>query len=230
MSAPWFDCRGLAAGYHNHPVVRDFDLSVERGEVVALLGPNGAGKTTLLLALAGLLPRLGGRISLGAHPLPSSAAAVNRRGVLLVPDDRSLFSSLTVAENLRLADRSGEGTAAVVELFPELTPRLRTAAGMLSGGEQQMLAIGRALVQKPQVLLIDELSMGLAPLLVSRILEALQAVARTGVAIVLVEQHVRSALECADRAVVLVRGRRRLEAPAASLRADLAVLEEAYLS
>jgi branched-chain amino acid transport system ATP-binding protein len=205
-------------------------VDVEEGEIVALLGPNGAGKTTLLLSVAGLLPRLGGSVSLDGRPLPTSAAAVNRHGAVLVPDDRSLFGSLTVAENLRLADRAGTGTAAVVALFPELAPRLHVAAALLSGGEQQMLAIARALVQKPRVLLVDELSMGLAPMLVTRILDALHTVAMTGVAIVVVEQHVRAALEHADRAIVLVRGEIQLEAPARALRAEPGLLHEAYLS
>ena len=230
MSATGLECRGVAAGHAGHPVVRDFDLVVRAGEMVALLGPNGAGKTTLLQSIAGLLPRLGGTVCLDGHPLPSSAAAVRRRGVFLVADDRALFPSLSAADHLRLAARDATASAAVTDLFPELVPRLEVAAGMLSGGEQQMLAIGRALAQRPRFLLVDELSMGLAPMLVGRILDALRTVAAGGVGIVVVEQHVRRALEHADRGVVLVRGRVVLAAAAEQLVADVHALEHAYLS
>jgi branched-chain amino acid transport system ATP-binding protein len=226
-------CEGLDAGYGDTSVVRGFDFELEAGEVVALLGPNGAGKTTILLSLAGLLPSLGGSTWCRGHDVTTlGAAKVSRRGLVLVPDDRSLFTTLTVRENLSLARRrDGPSEGDVLAYFPQLRDRLRVPAGALSGGEQQMLAIGRALMQRPQVLLIDELSMGLAPIVVERLLPVLRQVATdTGAGVLFVEQHVGLALGTADRAVVLVHGRTVLTDSAASLLADPARLEQAYLS
>ncbi|MCH5644639.1 ATP-binding cassette domain-containing protein [Gordonia sp. ABSL49_1] len=229
------ECHGLDAGYaRSSPCVRGLDLAVERGEVVALIGPNGAGKTTLLTTLAGLLPRLGGTVVVGGTELGSgSTRAAVRAGLVLVPDDRSLFRRLTTVQNLRLATRRHGHTEAieqVLEYFPALRNRLKVDAGQLSGGEQQMLAIGRALLQRPKVLLIDELSMGLAPVVVESILPVLREVAASdGTAIVLVEQHVRLALEVADRGIVLVHGEIRLEDSAAALASDVGRIERTYL-
>lgn len=230
------ECHGLDAGYaRSSPCVRGLDLAVEHGEVVALIGPNGAGKTTLLTTLAGLLPRLGGTVAVGGTELGSgSTRAAVRAGLVLVPDDRSLFRRLTTMQNLRLATRRRQGRAEaieqVLEYFPALRTRLKVDAGQLSGGEQQMLAIGRALLQRPKVLLIDELSMGLAPVVVESILPVLREVAASdGTAIVLVEQHVRLALEVADRGIVLVHGEIRLEDSAAALASDVGRIERAYL-
>ncbi|HVW43566.1 MAG TPA: ABC transporter ATP-binding protein [Amycolatopsis sp.] len=226
-------CRGLDAGYvGGRPVVRNFALELQAGEVTALLGPNGAGKTTVLLTLSGLLPRLAGEVELGGTALGSgSARRAARAGVVLVPDDRSLFTGLTVRENLGLCRRRGGVTVDdIVEFFPPLGKRLGVTAGNLSGGEQQMLAIGRALMLQPKVLLIDELSMGLAPVVVEDLLPVVRRVATdTGAAVVLVEQHVRLALEIADKAVVLVHGEAVLDTDAAALRADPAILENAYM-
>lgn len=225
-------CRGVDAGYHGIPVVRGFDLEVAEGEVMALLGPNGAGKTTVLLTLAGLLPSIAGEVQLGEEPVPSGKRAVaSRRGLVLVPDDRSLFTTLTTRENLELGGRKGGRTVdEIVDLFPGLGGRLSVQAGMLSGGEQQMLAIGRALMQGPRVLLIDELSMGLAPIVVESLLPVLRQVAgETGAAVILVEQHVGLALKTADRAVVLVHGEIALSGGADALAANPAALEQAYL-
>jgi branched-chain amino acid transport system ATP-binding protein len=226
-------CEGVDAGYtKGRPVVRGFDLELLPGEVTALLGPNGAGKTTVLLTLAGLLPSLGGAVSLGGRQVRSGRArAVARMGLVLVPDDRSLFTQLTVRDNLTLARRRGGSTVdQVLDFFPALGKRLKVAAGMLSGGEQQMLALGRALIQDPRVLLIDELSMGLAPVIVEELLPIVRRIADgTGAAVVLVEQHVRLALEVADRAVVLVHGETILTGPATTLAADPTLLERAYL-
>ncbi|MEO9329031.1 ABC transporter ATP-binding protein [Gordonia aurantiaca] len=231
------ECRNLDAGYsRGAPCVHGLDFSVDAGEVIALLGPNGAGKTTLLTTLAGLLPRLGGEVTLAGKQLKSGdARAAVRAGLVLVPDDRALFRRLTTRQNLHLATRlRGKARATAVDAvlghFPSLTRRLSVAAGDLSGGEQQMLAIARALLQNPKVLLIDELSMGLAPIVVETILPVLRDVADTDrTAVVLVEQHVRLALDVADRAVVLAHGEMVLEDSAAALASDIGRVEEAYL-
>jgi branched-chain amino acid transport system ATP-binding protein len=226
-------CEGVDAGYtKGRPVVRGFDLKLPPGEVTALLGPNGAGKTTLLMTLAGLLPRLGGSVALDGREIRGGRAReAARRGLVLVPDDRSLFTQLTVRDNLTLARRRrGSSVDQVLDFFPALGKRLKVAAGMLSGGEQQMLALGRAMIQDPRVLLIDELSMGLAPVIVEELLPVVRRIAEdTGAAVVLVEQHVRLALGVADRAVVLVHGATVLSGSAARLAADPGLLERAYL-
>ncbi|MCT9076184.1 ABC transporter ATP-binding protein [Streptomyces fulvoviolaceus] len=226
-------CEGVDAGYAKGlPVVRSFDLKLLRGEVTALLGPNGAGKTTLLMTLAGLLPRLGGTVALDGRQIRGGRAReAARRGLVLVPDDRSLFTQLTVRDNLTLARRRhGSTVDQALDFFPALGKRLKVAAGMLSGGEQQMLALGRAMIQDPRVLLIDELSMGLAPVIVEELLPVVRRIAEgTGTAVVLVEQHVRLALEVADQAVVLVHGETVLSGSAARLAADPELLERAYL-
>ena len=224
-------CRALDAGYRGTPVVRDFELDLAEGQVMALLGPNGAGKTTLLLTMCGLLPSIGGQVVLDGTAVPSGRPMVAaKRGLVLVPDDRSLFTALTSKENLQLGSRRGGPTLdEVVDLFPGLARRLDVRAGMLSGGEQQMLAIGRALMQGPRVLVIDELSMGLAPIVVESLLPVLRTVADGGAAVLLVEQHVGLALQVADHAAVLVHGKVVLSGEADALAADEAALEEAYL-
>ena len=224
-------CRHLVAGHAGVPVIRGLDLVARAGTVLAVLGPNGAGKTTLMLTLAGLLPRLGGAVSLDDAELPrGKPRTANRRGLVLVPDDRALFTSLTVAENLGVARRGGTNLDEVVDLFPALGARRNVAAGSLSGGEQQMLAVARALLQKPKVLLIDEMSMGLAPVIVEKLLPIVRRVAdHSGTTVVLVEQHVRLALEVADDAIVLVRGQVTLQGPAAELAREPDRLEAAYL-
>ncbi|WP_326818580.1 ATP-binding cassette domain-containing protein [Streptomyces sp. NBC_01762] len=226
-------CEGLEAGYtKGQPVVRGFDLRLRPGEVTALLGPNGAGKTTLLLTLAGLLPSLGGALSLGGESVRGGRAReMARRGLVLVPDDRALFTQLTVRDNLTLARRRGGSTLEqVLDYFPALGKRLGVAAGLLSGGEQQMLALGRALIQDPRVLLVDELSMGLAPVIVEELLPVVRRIAdATGAAVVLVEQHVQLALEVADQAAVMVHGDLVLSGPAAQFATDPGLLERTYL-
>jgi branched-chain amino acid transport system ATP-binding protein len=229
---PALEVRGLRAGYGSATVVRDLDLTVGPGEVLALLGPNGAGKTTTLLALAGLLDRRAGTVAVDGAALASGDAhAANRAGLVLVPDDRALFPSLTVRENVEAA-RSKRSPSALdtIAAFPALVERRDVPAGNLSGGEQQMLAMARAFVQEPRVLLVDELSMGLAPLVVTDLLAAVRGAAdRRGMAVVLVEQHTRLALASADRAVVLVHGDVALAGTAAELAADPERLERAYL-
>ncbi len=232
VSEPRLECRGLCGGRGTTIVFRDLDLSVGAGSVLALLGPNGAGKSTLLLTLAGLLPAKDGGVQIDGVPLRTgSAVAANQAGVVLVPDNRSLFMSLTVAENLEVARRRG-GTSPreLLDLFPALEKRWSVDAGSLSGGEQQMLAMARALIQDPKVLLVDEMSMGLAPLIVATLFETVHQIATDhGAAVVLVEQHVKLALEVADEAAVLNHGSVVLRGTADDLRSDPQRLERAYL-
>ena len=231
--SPVLTCSAVDAGYvPGRPVVREVNISLEPGTVLALLGPNGAGKTTLMLTIAGLRAPLAGQIGLGGVPVrPGSPRAAVRSGLVLVPDDRSLFKSLTVTENLKLASRRGATTIETIfDYFPELKRRVKVAAGNLSGGEQQMLAIGRALMQDPKVLLVDELSMGLAPVIVEALLPVIRRVADdTGAACVIVEQHVMLALEIADTAMVLAHGDVALHGDAKELAAKEARIERAYL-
>lgn len=225
-------CRDLTLGYGKLAVARAIDLEVESRSVTAVLGPNGAGKTTLLLTLAGFIPPLGGTFEMDGRPLTRvSAQKMNQAGIVLVPDNRALFTQLNPVENLRLAARrKGPSVDEVLDLFPALQARTKVSAGMLSGGEQQMLAMARALVQGPRVLLIDEMSMGLAPVIVESLIPIVRRVADdTGAAVVLVEQHVRLALEVADRACVMVHGDIVLSDEAAVLKANPALLEDAYL-
>ncbi|KAB2378915.1 ABC transporter ATP-binding protein [Actinomadura montaniterrae] len=227
------ELRGLAAGYDSVPAVHQLDLTVGDGEIVALLGPNGAGKTTTLHTIAGLLPRLGGDIGLFGAPLTGRRPdRIARLGLALVPEQRGVFHGLTVEQNLRLHQhsRGGRHLASALERFPALGPVLKRRAGLLSGGEQQMLALAGALASSPRLLMIDEMSHGLAPVVVERLLPALRtAAADTGMAVLLVEQHVHTALDIADRAYVLNRGRLVLHGTAAELRRDPGRIEAAYL-
>lgn len=217
------DIVGLDAGYDRTPVVRDLSLFIESGEVVALLGPNGAGKSTTLLTISGLLPVLGGSVDLLGNGQPSTRRphVAARRGLAHVPEDRSIFTDLTVSENLRVA---GADRDEVLTWLPGLEPLSDRKAGLLSGGEQQMLALGRALGTRPELVLVDELSLGLAPLIVEGLLAVLRRVAdERGTGVLIVEQHVHLALEIADRAYVLSHGRLALEGRAEDLahRSDL---------
>jgi len=226
------ECAGLTGGHGSLTTLRNIDLAVDEATIHAVLGPNGAGKTTLLLTLAGLLPAQAGSVAIDGVALRTgSGTTANRAGVVLVPDNRELFATLTVDENLRVASPRGNGEfESLFELFPVLRQRRTLRAGALSGGEQQMLAIARALVQRPKVLLVDELSMGLAPTLVERIFDAIRLVATsTGCAIVVVEQYVNVALAVADSISVLNRGRIELSGSAATIAAAPELLEQAYL-
>jgi len=216
---------GLAAGYHGHPVVSELDLEVHEGEVVALLGPNGAGKTTTMMCVSGALKPIAGTVFVDGQ---ATRAALHRRaraGMAYVTEQRSVFMRLTTAENLRL----GRGDVKrALELFPELEPLMGRLAGQLSGGEQQILTLARALSRRPRLLLADELSLGLAPMIVTRLLTAGREAAREdGVAVLLVEQHVDQALRHADRVYALRRGRVIASGTVAEVRPRL---EEAYLS
>jgi branched-chain amino acid transport system ATP-binding protein len=225
------EAKGLVCGYGKVVAVRAIDLTVKSGEVLAVLGPNGAGKSTLMTTLAGLLPRIEGEVLLDGTSLPSGRPSVaNLSGLVLVPDNRALFTTLTVRENIEIARIKGEDNVdEVIDLFPALHKRLKLKAGSLSGGEQQMLAMARGMVQKPKVFVVDEMSMGLAPIIVESLLPIVRQIADSGAGVVLVEQHVNLALEVADSAMVLVHGDVSLQGSAEELRAAPARLEAAYL-
>jgi branched-chain amino acid transport system ATP-binding protein len=221
------EARGVSAGYRRVTVVRALDLKVAPGELVALFGRNGAGKTTSLLTLAGALRPVAGEVRFLGRPDNASLQQRARRGLGLMTDDRAVFFGLTTRENLRL----GRGSqAAALEFFPELEPLLDTPAGLLSGGQQQMLGLARVLAARPRVLLVDELSLGLAPIVVQRLLSSLRAAADRGAAVLLVEQYARLVLDVVDRAYVLVNGRIALKRTAAELRSDPSEIERAYLA
>jgi branched-chain amino acid transport system ATP-binding protein len=212
--APALEVRQLAVGYLGAPVVRDVDLVVQTGEIVALVGLNGAGKTTTLRCIAGDLKPIAGTVLIGGERAPVGMHRRVRRGMAYVADDRSVLMSLSVSQNLRL----GRGNPAqAFELFPELARMASRKVGALSGGEQQMLSLARAVASKPTILLVDELSQGLAPTIVRRLLNALLNAASEGTAILLVEQQVRTALSVASRGYVLERGRVVLQGTTARL-------------
>ena len=219
---------GLSAGYGSVPVIHDIDLEVHAGEVVALLGANGAGKTTTLLALSGELPTLAGAVLVDGRPTRAPLHRRARKGLSLVTEERSVFTELTTEDNLRAGRCDPQNALA---LFPELTKRLRVSGGLLSGGQQQMLTLGRALAREPRVLLADELSLGLAPLVVERLLTAVRdSATQRGTAVLLVEQHVRKVLHYADRVLLMQRGRLMLSLDAAQARARIEEIEDSYLT
>ena len=212
---PMLDVRGLEVRYGPIVAAQDVTLRVGRGEIVALLGANGAGKSSILNAVAGLVPAAAGEVTLdGASIARRAPERIVRHGVALAPEGRRVFPRLSVEQNLRLGAAivrdAGERSAArerVLDLFPILRERLDQSAGTLSGGQQQMLAIGRALMSGPRLLLLDEPSLGLAPIIVGQIFDLLAGLREDGVTILLVEQNVRRSLEIADRAYILINGR-----------------------
>ncbi|RNL62734.1 ATP-binding cassette domain-containing protein [Nocardioides marmoriginsengisoli] len=229
-AAPALSVKGITVGYQGVPAVRDLSFEVHPGEILALLGPNGAGKTTTLLASVGALPVMSGQISALGAPIDRRIERTSRRGLALVPDSRGVFRQLRVQENLALSKRrGGPPVESVFDHFPKLKTLLRQTCGNLSGGEQQMLALGKVMLQEPKVLLIDELSMGLSPIAVQDILPRLRAIAtEQAIAVVLVEQHIDLALAIADTSLVLHHGRVALAGPAERLRRDRQLVEAAY--
>lgn len=228
---------GLNVYYGNIHAIKDVSLEVHEGEIVSLIGANGAGKTTTLQTISGLLKPTGGSIDfLGHDLLKTEAHKILQLGVAQVPEGRRVFSNLTVKENLQMGSYSIKDTAenlrldrkSVYDRFPRLRERKKQLAGTLSGGEQQMLAMGRALMSRPKILILDEPSMGLSPLLVKEIFEIIKAVNETGVTVLLVEQNAKRALSISDRAYVLETGKIVKEGKASELMEDESI-KKAYL-
>jgi branched-chain amino acid transport system ATP-binding protein len=233
--APLLEVRGLDVRHGKVAAVRGVGLRVERGRIATVIGPNGAGKTTLLAAIAGLLPVAAGEVLLDGRPITGAPVEENAaRGLALVPETRELFTAMSVEDNLLLGAfplrREGRrARAALLDevwgIFPRLRERRGQRAGTLSGGERQMLALGRALMSRPRLLLLDEPSLGLAPRVVREIFQVIARLRERGVSILLVEQNARAALQLADEAFVLETGEVTLSGPAAALAADPRVLE-----
>ncbi|MCL4765119.1 MAG: ABC transporter ATP-binding protein [Hyphomicrobiaceae bacterium] len=222
------------AGYGKTTVLRGVSLAVGAGEIVTIIGSNGAGKSTILRTVSGLVPARRGQIRFKGKPLGAKASAVVRAGISQVPEGRRLFADMTVHENLLLGAYTCAKAelparlAQVYDVFPKLRERSTQAAGSLSGGEQQMVAIGRGLIARPSLLMLDEPSMGLAPKMVMQVAEIIKSIRELGISILLVEQNARIALELADRAFVLQTGTIVKEGPAAALRDD-PFIRRAYL-
>ncbi|MGE8546835.1 MAG: ABC transporter ATP-binding protein [Alcaligenes sp.] len=238
MSAsPWLlDIRGLDVAYGGIRAVQGLNLQVGKGELVCLIGANGAGKSTTLRAICGLVPVAAGQVDYqGQSIVGVPSHQLVRRGLVMVPEGRGIFGQLTIEENLSMGAYTRRDDAQVRQdvervytLFPRLAERKKQSAGTLSGGEQQMLAMGRAMISRPELLLLDEPSMGLAPIMVERIFGLIQDIAKEGVTILLIEQNARLALELGDRGYVMESGRIILEGPASQLLHDPKV-RAAYL-
>jgi ABC-type branched-subunit amino acid transport system ATPase component len=228
---PVLALEGLTAGYEEAAVIRDIDLTVGEGEVVALLGANGAGKTTTLRTISGIVKPMSGRVEFGSVDLEGTSISRRARmGIAHVPENRGVFFGLTVAEHFRLGSRGERLDAeAAYRYFPALAELKDRRCGLLSGGEQQMLAVGRALARHPRLLLLDELSLGLAPLVVEGLLPVVREYAvDSGCGVLLVEQHVQLALEIADRGCVLSHGEVVMHDSAEVLRRDRDLLMASY--
>jgi branched-chain amino acid transport system ATP-binding protein len=227
---------GLNVARAGRPVLHDVSLEIPPGEITALLGPNGAGKSTLVLAVGGVLRATSGTVLLGDIDLSRSRPEkIRAAGVAIVPEGRRLLPGLTVEDNMRVAtyslsrDRAKQGVARALELFPELERRWKAECRLLSGGEQQMVVLAQALVSDPKVILVDELSLGLAPVVVQRLAPTLESVAASGVGVLLIEQFAHIALALSKRAYVLEGGRIRYEGTAQELKDDPDILHSAYL-
>ncbi|MGY9048947.1 hypothetical protein P775_26245 [Puniceibacterium antarcticum] len=228
--------RALSAGYQpDMSILKGVDLKVDAGEFVVLLGPNGAGKSTLVKTIAGLVPIHGGSVKLRGEEISDLPAHLRlRHGLAFVPQTENIFAQMTIRENLQLAaqilpkaTRAGR-IAAMMDTFPDLASRPGTRAGALSGGQRQMLAVARALIVEPEVLILDEPSAGLSPLMVADVFARLKAINASGITVLLVEQNVRAGLSIASRGVILVEGRVAHDAPSADL-ADDPVVAQLYL-
>jgi branched-chain amino acid transport system ATP-binding protein len=220
--------RNVTTGYAGQAVVHDLSFEINPGEVVCLLGPNGAGKTTTMLAMSGELPLLGGEVEFGGKVTTAPLHRRARAGMAYVTEERSVFKSLSTRDNLRVG---GVDVGDAVALFPELRDRMTVRGGLLSGGEQQMLTLARALARKPRLLLADELSLGLAPLVVARLLRAVRRAAdEQGTGVLMVEQHAHEALKHADRAIVMQRGRVALDVSGEEARKRIGDVTRVYLT
>lgn len=225
---PVVETRGLSAGYGAQAVIRDINLVLHPGEVVGLFGANGAGKTTTMLALAGELMPLDGEVELHGEVTRDPLYRRAQNGLMFVTEEKSVIMGLTTRDNLRVG---GVDIDIALGLFPELEKRINIMGGLLSGGEQQMLSLARALGRNPRILLADELSLGLAPIVVQRLLQAVRdAAAELGMAVLLVEQHVRQALKFADRAYIMRRGTVEISGTTGELMSRISDIEETYLT
>ncbi len=233
MSERLLTIENLDTGYDGVAVVRGLSLHVDAGEVVALLGPNGAGKTTTLMTISGMGQILNGSVTIMGRPVPRlrQAHRVARWGVIHVPENRGLLYQLTVRENLQLAKISGKvDIDRAVDFFPALGPLMNRRGGLLSGGEQQMLVLGRAIVAEPKLMMVDEMSLGLAPVIYEELMPVVRRIAdETGAGVLLVEQHVDLALEVSDRGYVLNHGDLVMQGDARDLLANRALLDASYL-
>ena len=233
ITCPALATQDLIAGYERDlPIVRGIDFRVSKGEFVVLLGPNGAGKSTFVKAIAGLVPIFSGRVTLGEDDISELAVHEKlNKGLAFVPQTENVFTTLSIAENLELAGdilpkaKKRQQIDELFAMFPDLARRPHLRAGQLSGGQRQMLAVARALMIKPDVLILDEPSAGLSPLIVQEVFANLQAINKTGVTIILVEQNVKAALAIANRGVVVVEGLLRHEGDAKSLIHDRLIAE-----
>lgn len=223
---PLLNVNGATFGYGSVEIVRNLSMTVRAGEVVALLGANGAGKTTTLLGIAGVLNCSHGSVSWLGRDRRAPLHTRVRNGLGFVPSDQAITPQLTVQENLRIGRG---GMAGALELFPELKPLLRRRAGLLSGGEQKMLSLGRVVAARPKLLLVDEISLGLAPMAVGRLLQAIRECAADDMGVVLVEQQARLALKVSDRAYVMRRGEVAMEGTSAEVSQASRLVEASYL-